>query len=153
MVLRATAMALEQQRELLADKFDHHAREEGKILASYRAFAEELGDSSAGHLLNHILTEEEMHHLLLFTMANWLRSRRTEKAERIFCRNMDRDKFLQVTRELQRHERETIDACRRLQSELAGTDGHLLVTMLEAMILDSKKHDLLLAALEKFTHA
>ena len=146
-------MALEQQRELLADQFDHHAMEEGKILASYRAFAEELGDSTAGHLLNHILTEEEMHHLLLLTMANWLRSRRTEKAEqRVFCRNLDRDKFIQVTRELQRHERDTIDACRRLQSELSGDDEHLLVTMLEAMILDSKKHDLLLAALEKFAH-
>jgi hypothetical protein len=141
-------MERKQERELLAAKFDRHAEEEGKILAEYRALAEKLGDSSAGHLVSHILTEEELHHLLLSTMAKWLRERRTAQ-ERAVPRGVNRDELLRVTRALQQHERETIDACRSLKAELSGQDEDLLGTMLDAMMLDCEKHHRLLAAVEK----
>ena len=145
-------MEHKQQRELLAAKFDQHAEEEGKILAEYRALAEKLGDSSAGHLVSHILTEEELHHLLLSTMAKWLRDRYTEQ-ERAVPKGVNRDELLRVTRMLRQHERETIDACRSLKAELSGQDEDLLGTMLDAMMLDSEKHHRLLAAVEKLTEA
>jgi ferritin-like metal-binding protein YciE len=141
-------MEHEQEKELLAAKFDHHAKEEGEILEAYRVLAEKLGDSSAGLLVSHILTEEEMHHLLLSTMAKWLRESRTNQ-ERVLPKGANRAELLRMTRELEQHERETIDACRSLKAELAGGEGDLLGTLLDAMILDSEKHHRLLVAVEK----
>jgi len=141
---------MEREQELLAAKFDHHAQEEGKILAQYRVLAEKLGDSSAGLLVSHILTEEEMHHLLLSTMAKWLREIRTRQ-ERAVPEGANRAELLRMTRELKQHERETINACRSLKAELSGGDGDLLGTLLDAMVLDSEKHHRMLMAVEKLT--
>jgi hypothetical protein len=141
-------MATENEREALAAKFEHHADEEGKILAQYRMLAEQLGDSSAGTLVSHILTEEEMHHLLLRTMAKWLREPAASPAGAVPA-SADRAELLRVTRMLRQHERETIDACRRLKSQLSAGSAGLLGPLLEAMMLDSEKHHRLLEAAEE----
>ena len=111
-------METKEERELLAAKFEHHADEEGKILAQYRTLSEQLGDSSAGTLVSHILTEEELHHLLLHTMAKWLREP-SASPERAVPSSANRAELLRVTRTLRQHEQETIDACRRLKSQLS----------------------------------
>ena len=68
-----TTVARDEMRESLAASFDRHANEEGRILETYRELAENLGEDALGSLVSHILTEEELHHLLLRTMASWLR--------------------------------------------------------------------------------
>ena len=141
-------MSSDTNREALAAKFERHADEEGKILTEYRAFAEKLGNSSAGNLVSHILTEEELHHLLLRTLASWLREHPTER-ERAVPPDANRDELLRLTHTLQRHERETIHACRALELELAGQAEEILATLLSVMILDSEKHHRLLGAVEK----
>jgi hypothetical protein len=138
----------DSQRESLAAKFERHADEEGKILAEYRVLSEKLGNSSAGNLVSHILTEEELHHLLLRTLAAWMRERPTAQ-ERAVPRDADRAELLRLTQLLQKHERETIDACRGVQTELSGDDAELLATLMDAMALDSEKHHRLLGAVEK----
>ena len=135
-------------RESLAAKFDYHADEEGKLLAEYRTLAEALGNSSAGNLVSHILTDEEMHHLLLRTLAQWMRERPTEQ-ERAVPATADRAALLRLTRGLQEHERTTIGACRAVQEKLTGHDAALLGALLDAMVLDSEKHARLLGAVEQ----
>jgi hypothetical protein len=142
------AMGSKEEREKLAAKFERHADEEGKILAQYRILSEQLGDSAAGTLVSHILTEEELHHLLLHTMAKWLREPAAGPADAVPA-SANRPELLRVTRTLRQHERETIDACRRLKSQLSAPSAGLLGTLLEAMILDSEKHHRLLEAAEK----
>lgn len=138
----------DQQRQALAARFERHADEEGKILNEYRAFAEQLGDSSAGNLIMHILTEEELHHLLLRTLAEWMRQPPREREDAL-PPNADRAQLLRLTQTLQKHEMETIESCRGVRSQLAGRDAELLGTLLDAVVMDSEKHHRLLVGIEK----
>jgi hypothetical protein len=141
-------MESNEERDALAKSFDRHVEEEGKILGEYRTLAEKLGNGSVGFLIDLILTEEELHHLLLRTMAKWLRE--PPKAEELTdSKEVNRDEILRQTRKLLEHEQETIDACGSLSSRLADEDQDLLVSLLDAMILDSRKHHTLLSAVEK----
>ena len=136
------------ERELLAAEFDRHADEEGKILADYRALSNELGQGVAGFLVNLILTEEELHHFLLRTTAQWLRSPPTAEGTMLPAA-IDRDALLRRTHELQRHETESIEACRRLRSALSGPHADVLASVIEVVALDSEKHHRLLLAVER----
>lgn len=138
--------------ESLAATFHLHAEEEGKILAEYRKLAEKLGDSTVGFLVDHILTEEEMHHFLLRTMAKWLRER-SAKLEGALPPDADRAELLRLTQDLRRHEEETIATCRDLQSRLPKEHRILLGIMLDVVVLDSEKHHRLLRAVEKMIEA
>jgi hypothetical protein len=135
-------------RESLARKFERHADEEGAILAQYRVLAERLGDTAAGMLVNQILTDEEIHHLLLRTMAGWLAERGGSGKAPIPV-GANRAELLRLTDVLLDHERETIEACHALRSKLSGEDAELIDTLLEVLILDSEKHQRLLTAVEK----
>jgi len=139
-------------RESLATQFERHADEEGKILTEYRVLSEKLGNSSAGNLVSHILTEEELHHLLLRTLAQWMREPQPEQA-RAVPPDANRAELLRLTRILQKHEIETIDHCRVVKSQLSGETAELLGTLLEAMVLDSEKHHRLLGAVETLLKA
>jgi hypothetical protein len=50
---------------------------------------------------------------------------------------------------LQEHEKQTVEACRDLNSRLSGADAELIETLLDALALDSEKHHRLLSAVEK----
>ncbi|MFQ5665422.1 MAG: hypothetical protein ACE5I7_03235 [Candidatus Binatia bacterium] len=145
-------MGNDTKRAVLAATFERHAEEEGKILEQYRALSEQLGSSSAGMLVNQILTEEEIHHLLLRTMAAWLKERRPAQA-RAIPRDANRAELLRLTQILQQHERETIDACRSLTTQLGGESEALLGTLLDAMVLDSEKHHRLLGVVRQMLTA
>lgn len=130
-------------RESLAAAFERHAAEEGKILAQYQALADKLGESAAKFLIRLILTEEELHHELLSATAKWLREH-TIAEKRDIPPVGSVDELLRCTEELQHHEVDTIEACRSLRSELAGTGGALLASVLDVMTMDSEKHHRLL---------
>ena len=145
-------MSGQTDRESLATQFERHADEEGKILTEYRVLSEKLGNSSAGNLVSHILTEEELHHLLLRTLAQWMREPQPEQV-RAIPPDANRAELLRLTRTLQKHEIETIDHCRAVKSQLFGETAELLGTLLEAMVLDSEKHHRLLGAVETLLKA
>jgi ferritin-like metal-binding protein YciE len=136
-----------EERLSLAATFDRHADQEGSTLAEYRVLAERLGDSSAGMLVNQILTDEEIHHLLLRTIATWLRER-GGKATAMIPAGANRAELLRLTHALKRHEHETIEACRVLRPQLSGESAELIGTLLDTMTLDSEKHRRLLEAVE-----
>lgn len=136
------------ERTSLAAQFERHADEEGKILAEYRVLAEQLGGGAAGNLVSHILTEEELHHLLLRTLATWMRAASAEHEPAISPR-ADRAELLRLTRLLRKHELETIEACRGTKSRLAGSGEEIVGILLDAMVMDSEKHHRLLGAVER----
>ena len=137
------------RQEALADEFERHADQEGAILAEYRELADGLGDSAAGVLVNQILTDEEIHHLLLRTMAGWLRTQHAGADALQVPVDANRTELLRRTRALQHHERETVEACQSLQPELTGEMASLMGTLLDVLILDSQKHEKLLRAVER----
>lgn len=133
----------------LAEAFERHADEEGEALARYRELAEGLGDSAAGAFVNQILTDEEMHHLLLRTMASWLRAQDAGAEALRVPPRANRTELLRRTRELRAHEREGIAAFRDLQPQLSGELAGVLGALLDVVITDSEKHEKLLAMVEK----
>lgn len=136
------------EREALAAEFDRHVEEEDEILKQYHALSDKLSEGPLSVLVNHIVTDEEMHHFLLRTMADWLRTPPAPDAGRSEP-GLDREAILRHTRDLREHEKKTIETCRELKTRLSGEDRELFVTILDAIAFDSEKHHRLLSAVEK----
>ena len=94
------------------------------------------------------MTEEELHHELLRATAKWLRERSAVEGSPI-PPGGGADELLRRTEQLQRHETDTIEACRRLRPDLSGIGGELLASVPDVMAMDSEKHHLLLTAVRK----
>jgi hypothetical protein len=122
--------------------------EEGRILAQYRALAENLGDSPPRFLLKLILSEEELHHELLRATARWLREHSAPEGNSSPLGG-NPGELPRHTELLQGHETETIEACRRLRADLSGTGGELLASVLDVMVMDSEKHHRLLTTVRR----
>jgi hypothetical protein len=135
-------------REALAASFDRHAEEEGKILAEYQAMADRLGASPARFLVKLIVTEEELHHQFFRAAARWLREP-AAPGERGGGPNGSVDELVRRTEQLQEHEKQTIEVCRRLESELSGAGGEILASVIEVMAMDSEKHHRLLERVKR----
>jgi hypothetical protein len=137
-----------EEREALAAEFERHVVEEEKILQEYHALSDKLPDGPLSVVVNHIVTDEEMHHFLLRTLAEWMRS--LPAAEELTGEaGPDPEALLRNTRALKEHEQETIAACRDLEERLSGEEGELFRGLLEAISLDSQKHHRLLGLVEK----
>jgi hypothetical protein len=137
-----------QEREALAAEFDRHVVEEDEILKQYHTLSDKLAEGPLSVLVNHIVTDEEMHHFLLRTMADWLRGAPTP-GKSVSEQGLDREAILRHTRTLQEHEKKTIESCRELKTRLSGEERELFATILDTIALDSEKHHRLLAAVEK----
>jgi hypothetical protein len=135
-------------RAALAAALDLHVAEESAILQDYRVLSDELTDGPLRVLVDHIVTEEEMHHFLLKTLCDWLRAP-TDPVESLAAQGLDRDAILRQTEALKQHELRTAEACRELQGRIGDDDHELFQTLLEAVALDSEKHHLLLTAVER----
>lgn len=137
-----------KEREIFAANLDRHVEAEGKILEEYRTLAGNFEDGPISFLIDLILTEEEQHHFLLRTMAKRLREP-FKKREGEELESVNRDELLQHTQRLRGHEQETINNCQSLKSQIPSEEGDLFDALLDAMILDSEKHQRLLLAVEK----
>lgn len=138
----------EPERESLAAQIQRHVKEEEQVLWEYRALSKQLGEGPLSFLIDHILTEEELHHFLLISVAQWLKNP-PRQGERALPEGAMRGELIRQTRGLREHERETADACRSLVARLPREDEELLAGLLEAMALDSEKHHRLLLAVER----
>jgi hypothetical protein len=141
-------MASPTDREALAAELERHVTEEGEILQEYRRFSDKLTEGPLSVLVDHITTEEEMHHFLFRTLADWLKAPPAPGAS-LAAQGIDRDEILRHTRALQEHEQQTVEACRDLKSRLAGDDRELFEALLDAIALDSEKHHRLLTAVAR----
>jgi hypothetical protein len=141
-------MRSEAEREALAAEFDRHVAEEDEILREYHVLSDKLGEGPLSVLINHIVTEEEMHHFLLRTLSDWLRTPPTP-GRSLAEQGLDHHAVLHHTRMLQQHEKKTIEACSSLKSRLSSEEGELFEGILDAIALDSEKHHRLLAIVER----
>jgi hypothetical protein len=141
-------MNSDNRREALADEIERHIAAEEAILEEYHVLADQLPEGPLGILVNQITTEEEMHHFLLSTLAEWLRSE-PEADSSSLLEGIDRKAIIDRARLLQDHEQATIDACSELKQQVQGESEELLEALLDVLILDSRKHHRLLAALDR----
>lgn len=135
-------------RENLADEIERHIDAEEAIIQEYHALVDHLPEGPLSILVNQITTEEEMHHFLLSTLAEWLRSDSGPDPGSLL-EGIDRSAIVDRARRLQDHEQATIDACSELKQQVEGESDELLEALLDVLILDSRKHHRLLAALDR----
>jgi len=138
----------ESSRAALADEIERHIGAEEAILAEYHELVDQLPEGPLSVLVNQISTEEEMHHFLLSTLAEWLRAEPGEEPGDGLA-GADRRAIAERARLLQEHEQATIDACSDLKQRMNGEMQGLLEALLDVLILDSRKHHRLLAALDE----
>lgn len=147
-------MDAQKERELFAASLDHHVEAESRILAEYRALSERIRTGPVSLLVDLILTEEEQHHFLLRTMAKTLRqSLQGEKSGGSEGLGIDPGELLSLTRRFREHEQETIEVCRNLKTQVTPENAELFDALLDALILDSGKHQRLLLAVEQIVKA
>ncbi len=139
-------MPNEDEREALAVEIEGHIEEEEEILQEYHTLSDKLPDGLLGVLVNHIVTEEEMHHFLLRSLAEWLRDPGTKAPA---ASAPDLAALLAHTKKLREHELESIDAFSALAERFSGADGETFAPLLDAIVLDSRKHHALLGLIEK----
>jgi rubrerythrin len=138
----------DSRREALADEIERHIGAEESILKEYHLLVDHLPEGPLSILINQIATEEEMHHFLLSTLAEWLRSEPDTDPGSLLA-GIDRSAIADRARMLQVHEQETIDTCSELKQQVQGEPDELLEALLDVLILDSRKHHRLLAALDR----
>ena len=141
-------MNSDNRREALADEIERHIGAEEAILKEYHVLVDQLPDGPLSILVNQITTEEEMHHFLLSTLAEWLRSEPDTDPSSLL-EGIDRSAISDRARMLQNHEQATIDACSELKQQVQDEPEELLEALLDVLILDSQKHHRLLAALDR----
>jgi rubrerythrin len=138
----------DSRREALADEIERHIGAEEAVLKEYHVLADHLPEGPLSILVNQITTEEEMHHFLLSTLAEWLRSEPNTDQSALLA-GIDRTAIVDRARMLQDHEQATIDACSELKERVQDEPDELLEALLDVLILDSRKHHRLLAALDR----
>jgi hypothetical protein len=141
------AVPLDNSRELCAACLDQHVETETGIMEEYRKLAGPIESGPARFLIDIILHDEERHHGLLRMMAKYLRMKNRRKNALPWV--VDPYELARHMRKLQEHERETITACRELKSRTPPEESEFFGALLDALILDSEKHERLLGAIEK----
>jgi hypothetical protein len=136
------------ERAALAAELQRHVAEEDEILQEYRLLSDELAEGSLSILVDHIVTDEEMHHLLFRTLAEWLEAPPVQE-QSLSAQGLDRDLVLQHTQRLKEHEARTIESCREMVEQLSGDGNALFEGVLDAIIHDSEKHHRLLTLVEE----
>jgi rubrerythrin len=141
-------MTRQNERELFAKALEWHVGEEQRILEEYRTLTSRLKGSSVSMLTDIILTDEDQHHALLQKMVKKLREPAGGKTRS----TLEDDNFeglLHETRKLKEHEKETVQVCRKLKSQMNMKEPEIFEAIFDALIYDSEKHQRLLLAVEK----
>jgi hypothetical protein len=141
----------DKQRELCAACLDQHVETESEIMEEYRALAGPIESGPIRFLIDFILHDEERHHGLLRMMAKYLRikNRRNDKLPWV----IDRQELVRHMHKLQEHERDTIAACQDLKTQVPADESEFFGALLDAIVLDSEKHERLLLAVERMAKA
>lgn len=142
-------MSPDKQREVCAARLDQHVEEENGIMEEYRSLAGPIESGPVRFLIDFILHDEERHHGLLRMMAKYLRIKNRHKNDLPWV--IDRLELVRHMQKLQAHERETIAACRDLKGQLPSGESEFFGALLDAVMLDSEKHERLLLAVERLT--
>ncbi len=141
-------MTRQKEKEIFAKALEWHVGEEQRILEEYRTLTSRLKGSSVSMLTDLILTDEDHHHALLQKMVKKLREPAGGKP-RSTLENDNFEGLLRETRKLREHEKETVQVCRKLKSQMNLKDPEPFEAILDALIFDSEKHQRLLLAVEK----
>lgn len=139
-----------KERELLLVGLERLLQKETKIAEDYHALAGMLDGIPAGLLLDWTVIEAEAHHTLLINIIHSLKQtaqKRTEDEQEGM--ETERETMLYWVRRLRTKEEAVVAACRSLKSQACWENESLIDAFLDALLMDSDKHQRFLLAVEK----
>jgi hypothetical protein len=147
---RRKMMNTKKERELRVVGLERLLHTESKIVEDYRALAEMLDGIPAGVLLDWVVIEEEAHHTLLINIIHSLKQTAQKgNADRADGVEMGRETMLCWVKRLRAKEHAVIAACRSLKSQASRENEALVDAFLDALVMDSEKHQRFLSAVEE----
>ena len=139
-----------KERELLVVGLERLLHSESKIVEDYRGLAEMLDGIPAGVLLDWVAIEEEAHHTLLIRIIHSLKQTvQKDREHRANGVEIERETMLCWIERLKTKEQKVVTVCRALKSQAGREIGDVVDAFLDAVIMDSEKHQRFLLAVEK----
>ena len=143
-------MNAKKERELLVAGLERLLRKESKIGEEYRALAEMLESVPVSLLLNWVVIEEEAHHTILSNIIHSLKQTVQKGSETgPDGLEMERETMLCWVKRLTMKEKVVVADCRSLKSQASWENRGVIDAFLDALIMDSEKHQRFLLAVEK----
>lgn len=139
-------MNAKKERELLVVGLERLLHKENKVVEDYRALAEMLDGIPAGLLLDWVVIE---HHTLLINIINSLKRTAQQGGDGADGVEMERETMLYWVKRLRMKEQTVVAACRSLKSQASWENGDVVDAFLDALLMDSEKHQRFLLAVEK----
>jgi hypothetical protein len=136
-----------KERELLIVGLERLLRKKGEIAEEYRALAEMLEGIPAGLFLDWVVVEEEAHQTLLIRSLK--KTARRESGNCATGVEIERDTTLGWVERLKMREQAVVADCRSLKSQSYWTKGDSVDALLDALVMDSEKHQRFLLVVEK----
>jgi len=138
-----------KERELLTVGLEGLLRKQNKIVDGYRALSEMLENIPVSLLLDWVVIEEEAHHTLLINIIHSLRQTAQKGsvngADGV---EMERDTILCWVKKLRMKEQTVVAVCRSLKGQACWENGDVVDAFLDALVMDSEKHQRFLLAVE-----
>jgi len=139
-----------KERELLVMGLEKLLRKESKIVEEYRALAEMLESIPVSLLLDWVVIEEEAHHTILSNIIHSLKQTAQKGSETgADGLETERETMLCWVKRLTMKEKAVVADCRSLKSQARWENGGVVDAFLDALIMDSEKHQRFLLAVEK----
>lgn len=139
-----------KERELFAAGLKQLLLRENEIVEEYRALAELVEGLPAGLLLDWVVTEQEAHYTLSCSLIKSLKQMSKEENGNGADRGeMERDNVLRWIERLRLKEKAVAADCRSLKSQAYWEEGDLMNALLDALVMDSEKHQRFLLTIEK----
>jgi len=143
-------MNAKKEREIFAAALGRLAQQQSKIVDDYRGLAEMLEDVPVGLLLDWVTIEEEAHHTLLINIIRSLKqAAQKERANGANGGAMERETMLCWVERLKAKEQKVVAVCHALKGQACWETGEIVDAFLDAMIMDSEKHQNFLRAAER----
>lgn len=143
-------MNAKKERELLVVGLERLLHKESNIVEDYRALAEMLEDIPAGLLLDWVVIEEQAHHTLLFNIIHSLKQTARKGSEKgAVGVAIERETMLCWVKRLRMKEQAVVAVCRSLKSQASWEKEDVTDAFLDALVMDSEKHQRFLLAVEK----
>lgn len=143
-------MNAKKERELFAAGLERLLRKENNRVEEYRALAELIEDIPAGLLLDWVITEGVAHHTLLCAIISFLKQISGKKTGNgADSLGIVRDNALRWIGRLRLKERAVAGDCHSLKSQFCWEDRDLIDALLDALVMDSEKHQRFLLTVEK----
>jgi len=145
-------MNAKKERELFIRSIEQHLERENRILGEYRALLEIVKGGPAALLVDWVIAESGAHKSILCAILKDLKQPRQEEKEKGSKNNgsgVEAGRILFWTKKLRLYEERSAADCLYLKSQGYWGGGELLDALVDAMIMDSKKHQRILLAVEK----